>query len=208
MTLSQASLLIIGLDPSLYDDIDRMADKPDGYEAVYTALKNAVSAEAIKATLYYDDGFGGPSTVSWRNTIINVSSIKDWLRNKNFTNNFFFAKESGTTSEFSDKENHFYAPKLDAALTAWKAITSNPELIAGRTPKQAIEKWLRQNANQYGLTKDNGSPNESAIEDICKVANWNLVGGVAKTTPQIQGTPTPVPAKKKKNQHNLGDISF
>ena len=53
--------------------------------------------------------------------------------------------------------------------------------MRGKTPKQAIEAWLRRNANQFGLIKDNSSPNLQGIEEVAKIANWNTRGGAPKT---------------------------
>ncbi len=36
-------------------------------------------------------------------------------------------------------------------------------------------------ASEYGLTKEDGSPNEQGIDEVAKVANWKPGGGVAKT---------------------------
>jgi hypothetical protein len=51
----------------------------------------------------------------------------------------------------------------------------------GTTAKQAMMKWLRRHADQYGLTKDDGNPNEQGIEEIAKIANWDSKGGAPKT---------------------------
>lgn len=55
------------------------------------------------------------------------------------------------------------------------------EKINGKTPKQALEKWLRENAADFGLTDEDGSPVNLAIEECSKVANWKLDGGPPKT---------------------------
>lgn len=207
MTVPQATLLLLGLDPADHGSVESKTDKPEGYEPVSTALKNAVLSNILDAKIVEEEGYNC-TQVSWYGTKIGIPNLKYWLKSKSFTNNFFFENEAGPTNEFSNSEDPFYAPKLDATITAWRAVTSNPDLLNGRTPKQALEKWLRQNGSNYGLTKDDGNPNESAIEDICKVANWNLIGGVAKTTPQLQRTPPPIRSKKQKNQDNLEDIPF
>lgn len=45
-----------------------------------------------------------------------------------------------------------------------------------------MEKWLRLNAKTYGLTLKDGSPNNTGIQEICKVANWKQSGGATKTS--------------------------
>jgi hypothetical protein len=83
--------------------------------------------------------------------------------------------------------SEFYAPKLAAAVRAWNKVTSDPTALNGKTPKKALEIWLRKHANEYGLTNKDGNPNELGIEEICKVANWKPSGGA---------TPTPTPSAK------------
>jgi hypothetical protein len=41
--------------------------------------------------------------------------------------------------------------------------------------------WLRQHANEFGLTKEDGNPNEQGIEEVAKIANWDTKGGAPKT---------------------------
>ena len=58
----------------------------------------------------------------------------------------------------------------------------------GKTPKQALLKWLREHAAEYDLTDDEGNPQEKVIEELGKVANWKPEGGASSTPtspPQI-----------------------
>jgi hypothetical protein len=57
--------------------------------------------------------------------------------------------------------------------------------LNGKTPKKALEIWLRKHANEYGLAGKDGNPNELGIEEICKVANWKLGGGASPTPTQL-----------------------
>jgi hypothetical protein len=41
--------------------------------------------------------------------------------------------------------------------------------------------WLRQHANEFDLTKEDGNPNEQGIEDVAKIANWDTKGGAPRT---------------------------
>lgn len=199
LSVPDATLLVLGLDPAnqkFY--VENLADQPDGYQAISTAIKNSIQANKLNAdkTFYQDINAG--DIIEWGATKISVSDLKAWLLEKNFTNNFFFKNDTSSVQSYLDPENEFYAPKLSAAVNAWLEVTNNPEYLNGKTPKQALDKWLRQNANDYGLTKDDGNPNESAIEEISKIANWKLEGGVAKTTPQAQtkrtkGSSNPAP---------------
>jgi len=51
----------------------------------------------------------------------------------------------------------------------------------GKTPKQALAKWLREHAAEFGMTDDEGKPNETGIEEAAKMANWQPGGGAPKT---------------------------
>lgn len=60
-------------------------------------------------------------------------------------------------------------------------VTSDPEQLRGKTPKAALSKWLNEHAAAYGLTKDDGTPNATGVEEAAKLANWKPEGGPAKT---------------------------
>lgn len=109
-------------------------------------------------------------------SMVNVESLKQWLGLKGFTTGFFFP-EPIATMDFLDPLNPRYAPKLAASVKAWQAITD----AGKRSPKQALDKWLREHAAEFGLTNEEGKPIENAIEECSKVANWNAKGGATKT---------------------------
>jgi len=115
-------------------------------------------------------------TVDVYKSSVNADSLKQWLRLKGFTTGFFFP-EQVKTMDFLDPLNPRYAPKLAAAVNAWQAITD----AGKKSPKQALDKWLREHAADYNLTNDDGKPIEQAIEECSKVANWNTKGGATKT---------------------------
>jgi hypothetical protein len=70
---------------------------------------------------------------------------------------------------------------LAAAISAWQVVNADMDLIKGTTVKKVLLKWLRKNADRFGLTKEDGSPNEQGIEEIAKIANWDSKGGAPKT---------------------------
>lgn len=111
----------------------------------------------------------------YRSTV-KVDSLKSWLAHRGFTTGFFFP-DPVETADFLEPSNPRYAPKLAAAVRAWQAVTE----AGKRSPKQALDKWLRENASQFGLTNEEGKPVEQAIEECSKVANWNAKGGATKT---------------------------
>tara|TARA_R110000772_G_scaffold133645_3_gene242140 strand:+ start:858 stop:1583 length:726 start_codon:yes stop_codon:yes gene_type:complete len=115
-------------------------------------------------------------TIDLYASTINVESLRQWLALKGFSTGFFFPVPV-TTLDFLDPLNSRYAPKLAAAVKAWQAVTDPGR----KSPKQALDKWLREHAAEYGLTNDEGKPIETAIEECSKVANWNQTGGAPKT---------------------------
>ena len=122
------------------------------------------------------------------------------MKKRGISSGFFFPDDFDDRN-YLDPENSFYAPKLAAAVVAWESVSSNERLLDGKTPKQAIEKWLREHASEYGLTGADGNPVVAAIEQISKVSNWRPEGGAAKTPtpPQVKNNPT-TPEKHNTNQ--------
>jgi hypothetical protein len=100
-----------------------------------------------------------------------------WLKSKGITTGFFFP-EATEAPDYLDKRNPRYAPKLAAAVQAWMSVTDPGK----KSPKQALDKWLREHAAEFGLTDEDGKPIESAVEEISKVANWKQSGGAPKTS--------------------------
>ena len=116
----------------------------------------------------------------WNMTTVLVEDLKVWLKGRGFNKGFFFPQASDTP-DFLDQFHKNYAPKLAAAIRAWQAVNTDPDLMKGKTVKQALLKWLRKNADQFGLTKDDGNPNEQGIDEIAKISNWATKGGAPKT---------------------------
>ena len=186
LTVEQATLLILNANPSTPEAVSFIGGIND-FETISKIIKNAVSADQFRSRKVYTEYHAG-AEIHWGETVFSVDDLKEWLSRKGFTNNFFFPKAT-TKADYLDKTNPNYAPKLAAAIHAWIAVTSETSLLEGKTPKHAIDKWLRQHANEYGLTKDDGSPNESAIDEISKNANWKPEGGASKT-PTTKAKPT------------------
>lgn len=189
LSFFQAIMLVLGFDPanqsSGYVESHRKLEVPEGYAPLKAVLLSAIKSNKLEADVVYyeDEGYGNQSENTRMDldaTVISVKSLKDFLKEKGFTEGFFFP-QGGILESYLDPESPYFAPKLSAAINAWKAVTDNPDTQKGKTPKQALEKWLRENASKYGLTKDDGSPNETGIEEICKIANWKPEGGAAKT---------------------------
>lgn len=112
----------------------------------------------------------------WSLTLLHRADLVTWLESAGFRTGFFFPMATDTP-DYLDPKNSRYAPKLAAAVRAWQAVT-DPR---GKHPKQALEKWLREHAAEFGLSDDEGKPNETGIGEVAKVANWQPGGGAPKT---------------------------
>ena len=73
---------------------------------------------------------------------------------------------------YLDSSNPKYSAKLAAAVQAWTIISEKEDLKS--SPKQCIEKFLTENAELYGLSKE-------GISQCSQVANWDTKGGAPKT---------------------------
>lgn len=178
VSVIQAALLLVGKDPSglqaeIFSKVP--SERPRGFEAVFAALKNAIEAKRLPATLGQDeDGH------SWYFTTISVVDLKAWLKTRGFNTGFFFPATEGGP-DYLSKEHENYTPKLAAAIKAWEAVSADEKLRLGKTVKQALVVWLNQHANDFGLTKEDGKPNDQGIEDVAKIANWDTKGGAPKS---------------------------
>lgn len=187
LTIVQAALLIVGIDPTSKAgaSCERTvySEQPKGYAPAKIAISDALQSGKIRGKVepvYQNDSYGSPvgvipGSVDVEASVVSVDSLKEWLVSRGFRKGFFFPALEPT--DYLDPGNDRYAPKLAAAVQAWKAVT-DPN---GKHPKQALMKWLRENAATFGLTDDEGRPNETGIEEVAKVANWKPGGGAPKT---------------------------
>ena len=188
LSIYQAAHLLIGMAPG---EVEAMAAQcadltPRSYmrysteiEGALTAIKRAVKRGYIKANIVHEsvDLIGElPDTINPDETFVDVDSLKKWLRSKGVNTGFFFP-EGTEAPDYLDESNPRYAPKLAAAVKAWQSVTDP----GGKHPKQALMKWLREHASEFGLTDDEGRINETGIEEVAKVANWQPAGGAPKT---------------------------
>jgi hypothetical protein len=183
LNIIQAALLVVGEDPASPEDY------PSGYEAAENAISKALRGGRIKGRLVpeYKYDLNGNSepidrSIDLRESTVDVTSLREWLASRGISSGFFFAREPSQPG-YLNPEHPRYAPKLAAAVTAWQSFEELP--VSGRSPKQALSKWLREHAAEFGLSDDEGNPNETGIEEVAKVANWQLGGGAPKTP----GTP-------------------
>src|SRR5690348_9004132 len=111
LSVDQAALLIAGGNPS-----DR--SEPLGYEAVKTALTNAIEKRALSVVARFE-GYGG--TIACDFTTVKVEDLRAWLRARGFKTGFFFPEPEVGPDYLSAFHPH-YSAKLAAAVEAWKAV--------------------------------------------------------------------------------------
>lgn len=194
LTIVQAALLIADSDPGLdgaYVEGWETRNRPVGYESAKIAILTAFRRGAIagrRVPQYLTDVDSSQTTeiedsIDISKTTVEVESLRAWLKTRGVKPGFFFP---ATTDEpdylVRSPKNARYAPKLAAAVRAWQAVTETN----GKSPKQALIKWLREHAHDVGLCDEDGKPNDQGIEECAKVANWEPSGGAPKTP--IKGT--------------------
>ena len=183
LTIYQIALLVEGYNPSEFDGIPHhrwSSEVQAAVAAVLTALRNSVGDETLTLhrKIYHEEYGAG---LDYQQSLVHVDELRDWMRRIGLRADFFRPYEQAPDIE--NRFGDFYAPKLAAAIAAWKAITADPRLLRGKSPKKALEAWLRENAARYDLLNKDGSPNATGIEEIAKVANWKPTGG-APATPE------------------------
>lgn len=195
-SIVQAAFLFCGRDPS---DIDRQNEwktdfHPIGYVPVKTSLLNAVTTGRLKSQIRfeYHEEHGPSDDVDIHYTQIAREDLDEFFDKGGIPGHFFGrgfkpAGASGATAQLP--------PKLNAALRAWTAVTSEPRLLRGKSPKQAMRAWLVEHADELGLRKRDGEINEAGIQEICKVANWRPEGGATPTPEPLPPPPMPAPVQ-------------
>jgi hypothetical protein len=182
VSVVQAALLIVGEDPAVAQEYiaDWQPEKrPKGYEAVKAALVNAIQGKRLHAIVpQVKDEFGTVGPL-WEGAKISVDNLRSWLTSRGVRTGFFFPLPEGP--DYLSDFHPNYSQKLAAAIKAWIAVSADGELRRGKSVKQALIIWLRQHANEFGLTKEDGNPNEQGIEEVAKIANWDTRGGAPKT---------------------------
>jgi hypothetical protein len=187
-TIYQIALLIEGYDPADFEDRDFnqwSSQVRSEIAPMLTALKHSIEDESLPLHKSFYDEDGRFDVYS---SLVHVNQLRTWLAEKGMYRKFFSApasKAAAVDNPFSP----FYAPKLVAANAAWKAVTSDPKRLRGKSPKRALTEWLTEHAAEYDLLHKDGTPNVTGIEDVAKVANWKPAGG-APTTPRVEAQPS------------------
>lgn len=192
-TVVQAALLIVGEDPAGTQEwVDQWNpnDRPSGYDAAKAALCHAVLSERLAARIWIEQRQTWDSIAEcmvdyegdepdWKKTTINLDDLKQWLSSRGLNTGFFFPTKKDQP-DYLDPAHPRFAPKLAASVNAWLAM-EDASAKKGKSPKQALSKWLREHAAEFRLSDEEGKPNETGIEECAKVANWQDKGGAPKT---------------------------
>ena len=192
LSILEAALLCVCIDPSSEIGSNCMnwapSERPKGFEAAKAAIFNAFFRKMIEGIIVpeYETDINGNSyalsdTVSLHSKV-NVESLLKWLTTKSIKPEFFFPNATDAPNFLNTKHPH-YSSKLAAAISAWQAVSSDPNYQNnGKTIKQNLINWLTSHAAEFGLIKDDGEINNNAIENqVSMVANWDTSGGAPRT---------------------------
>ena len=189
LTVVQAAMLLAGQDPASHQEYVEgwePENRPDGYEAAKAAISRALLRDLVEGELIpqYESDINGnnlgdiPGTIDVEKSTVDVASLKNWLIQRGVSRGFFFPLAE-VTPDFLDPRHPRYSPKLAASVSAWYAVDDAD--LKGKSAKQALEKWLRENGARFNLSDEEGKPNEKGIDECAKVANWQYRGGAPRT---------------------------
>ena len=188
-TVREAALLLIGIDPASmeggFGEEGMERKRSRDYEAAKQALSGAIRKGTLSGhhvpmfqyDVNRDESRALDGTTDINSSKVDRDSLVHWLASRGVSTGFFFPPGVSGTPDFLNPLNPRYAPKLAAAVSAWQAVTD----AGKKSPKQALEKWLREHAADFRLTDEEGNPVAAAIEECSQVANWNPKGGAPKT---------------------------
>jgi len=112
----------------------------------------------------------------WKETMVDVGDLKDWLDDRGLYPEFFFPH--GKAESFRDKTHPRYSAKLACAVAAWEAVErAQPK----KSVKETITAWVNNNAVSFGMAGDTGIVPKLSVEDVAKVVNWAILGGATPT---------------------------
>lgn len=190
-SLIHAALIISGHSPEDAEhkqEHDLVRNRP-GFLPAKTALLNAVRSGALTplALAFDQNEYGDREGVDLYRTIVAVDELDRFVRSRGMVCDYF--EREIPRPDFVAPGSSNFSKKLYAANRAWFAVTQDPARLVGKSPKQALERWLLENAEELGLLNRDGLPNQTGIEEICKVANWKPEGGATATPTNLRPTP-------------------
>lgn len=113
----------------------------------------------------------------WDATSVDVVALRAWLQSRGLSTGFFFPTQSAEDlNDFMNPDHDHFAPELDLAVKAWRALSSVRKTPGGATA--AIRAWLDANPEAWA---GDGAVSNECKERIKVVVNWNKRGGPDKT---------------------------
>lgn len=203
LTVQQAVLLIVGIDPASEAaecEHWKPQERPRGYDPVKQALCAALRKEAVTGEnipIYECDINGNPlrdidGTTDVYASTVEVVSLVRWLQSRGISTGFFFpASTTSDIPEYLNPSHPRHSKKLAAAVQVWLAM-EDENLRRGKGVIKAMEDWLESRYKEFDLVYPSdgrngkskyqkGDRNDGAITQVAKIANWNLDGGTPPT---------------------------
>ena len=217
LSIEDASAIIAGVSPDTvttqyYNDgeyltVSTGSNDPDNAKEVFSVcistLKNAIRLGRLKADIVVMKGstqvtkqnlqsdWLAENDIDTKRTTIERADLKEWLEQRDVYPNTLFPINPKTS--YMNKEHPNYSPELAACVAAWlEAQTAN---MQGKTSKQYLEQWLRNNAHEYGVTNAKQS---KKFAELASIPNWDTTGGKAKSIP--------TPLKTSKEQQSKQQV--
>lgn len=109
----------------------------------------------------------------WTASMIKVNDLRDWLRSKGVNKSIFFDSSVSEIPPYQNPEHEHFAPELDFAVTAWRALETTR--MGKQGSKALIERWLDEHSDQW---RGKGEVSTTTKERIAIVMNWRKAGAV------------------------------
>ena len=188
LSIKEATLLFLGYDPNNTDGDRESADElPNGYVPIRNAFVHALLApDEIDGRVWLVDHDKSASAQELDEQTVEIDQICDvksrlsvkslisWLKRHGYSD-YFFVHEQDTSEPYLDPHHDRYAPKLAAAVAAWKAY-GDAQVRKG-TAKQWMKNWLAEHAEQIEKLAQDGPPSDDFLDKIASMANWDPNGG-------------------------------
>jgi len=131
---------------------------------------------------------------------VDTFELKEWVLDTSIPERFFMkysesidkqngkrvSREEQQSKEKLDNVQQTLLPMsntLQAAIDVFEYLRSNPGKLAKSKPKKEAIEWLKKNYKMYNLVRDkDGKPQETTIERIAAIVNWEKSGGAPKST--------------------------
>jgi Vesicle coat trafficking protein Sec16 mid-region len=189
LSLHVSACLMAGFRPRQFADMEKCdnelaAELMDCYDGAISALKSGLLHHTLGGRIvpmYTIDSQTSKkdvevNSVDIEKSEVNVKDLQEWVA-KHGVKPSYFLPGAFNGPDYLNPSHPRYSAKLAAVVFAWQAV----EKVDGKSPKQALLKWLRENAASFGFTDADGNPQNSTLDDLAQVANWQTNGGAPKT---------------------------